>query len=87
MCYLMPLKRGMQKQCDSNIAAVMGKEAKSTIVTHGTIRVNGNDSVGLLGTALAKLVALDDLFALSTLYPPPFNWLHGSPPHSSKWVA
>ena len=30
---------GMQKQQDSNIAADMGKEAKSIIVTHGTIRV------------------------------------------------
>ena len=36
----MPLKGGMQKQLDSNIAAVMGKEAKRTIVTHGTIRAN-----------------------------------------------
>ena len=39
-CYLMLLKGGMQKQRDSNIAAVMGKEANSTIVTHGTIRVH-----------------------------------------------
>ena len=29
MCYWMLLKGGMQKQPDSNIAAVMGKEAKS----------------------------------------------------------
>ena len=36
----MPLKGGTQKQQDSNIAAVMGKEAKSTIVKHGIIRVN-----------------------------------------------
>ena len=40
MCYLILLKGGTQKQPDSNIAAVIGKEAKSTIVTHGTIKVN-----------------------------------------------
>ena len=40
MCYWMPLKGGMQKQGDSNIAAVMGKEAKSTIVAHSMIRFN-----------------------------------------------
>ena len=39
VCYFMPLKDGMQKQWDWNIAAVTGKESKSTIVTHGTIRV------------------------------------------------
>ena len=36
----MLLKGDMQKQQDSNIAAVMGKEAKSTIVTHSMISVN-----------------------------------------------
>ena len=40
----MPLKGGTQKQCDSNVAAVTGKEAKSTIVTHGTIRVNAPET-------------------------------------------
>ena len=39
MCYWMPLKGGMQKQRDSNKVLVTGKEAESTIVTHGTIRV------------------------------------------------
>ena len=39
MCYFMPLKGGTQKQRDSTKAAVTGKEAKSTIVTHGMIRV------------------------------------------------
>ena len=43
MCYWMPLKGGTQKQWNSNKAAVTGKEAKSTIVTHGTIRVNNSN--------------------------------------------
>ena len=40
MCYWMPLKGSTQKQRDSNIVLITGKEAESTIVIHGTIRVN-----------------------------------------------
>ena len=44
----------MQKQRDSNIAAVMGKEAKRTVVTHGMIRVKRHLSVEILASLTAQ---------------------------------